>query len=118
MNDKATARPWKITEADRDPRYWTIRGPKGEAIAYAAHWLDSDPLGELADALLFAVDAVNSHDKLKADVERLREALQLCIPSACQAQHFASPNYKDGAPCGRCAYCKARAALRETEPKP
>jgi len=61
----------KISKANLDPRWWTIRGSKGEAIAYAAHWLDSDPLDELAATLQLLVDRYNSHDSLVEAFERI-----------------------------------------------
>ena len=48
---------------------------------------------------------------LTAALDGCVEALEMCLPSACQAMSPASPNYDNGKECGRCCTCKAKAAL-------
>ena len=55
------------------------------------------------------ISTANAH--LIAAAPDLYVALKMCLPTQCQATHHASPNYRDGAPCGRCAYCVGAAAL-------
>lgn len=58
---------------------------------------------------------VENFEKLKKQRDELLEALKMCLPTACQATYPTSPNYKDGAPCGKCAYCKAMKAIKNAE---
>lgn len=72
MNDKASPRPWTIDggKGKKNERYIWIAGEYfgGHAIATVHDDMESSQ----ANATLI-VEAVNNHDRLKAENERLRE---------------------------------------------
>lgn len=71
MSDKATPRPWKLVMNRECPSYITSETEEAIISCYAGSGYATREDAE------FIVEAVNSHDALKARVEKYEKALNL-----------------------------------------
>jgi hypothetical protein len=109
-----TPTPWEVVRhRHSDDQLWLSINQCADAegmkrwIAEIKYRSDDD--AQLWADAEFIVRACNAHEALVA-------VLKMCLPSQCQAMHHASPNYRHGEPCGRCAFCVGSAALTLAEP--
>lgn len=99
MSDEPIPRPWRVNESIGGWRS-CVSDANGNPVAscWGGGPTEQQEKAEAAAALI--VDAVNEHDRLRADCERMREALEHIAMYDIEADYAASLAERALAACG------------------